>query len=629
MRNRFGLGIVLATLLAGFGYAQPFTYQGMLKQNGNPANGTLSMTFKLYDALTEGNQVGSPITQNVSVQNGLFTVSLDFGNVWNGSDRYLEIAVGSTVLSPRVKINATPYAGFAQTAGFAQRPWQSEYNRVYFYGHVGIYTDARGPAVLSLGPHDMPTKLAIWQGSQPHEMMGLGVVPGVFTFTLPNANNRFAFYNNPWPIPDEGAVSLMTILGNGNVGIGTDSPAGRLSLGDGEGFTKLILWQGNAGSMGFGVGAGQMRFYVPNSNHYFSFLNAPTGNEIVTIRGNGNVGIGTTNPAARLSLGGDNANTKLALWQGPNSGDLMGFGIGPGQFRLHLHHSGNRFSFLNAPNGSELMTIRGNGDVGIGTGINGPSYRLHVVEDNRNRLTAIYGVHTYSTDQYTTHSTYGVYGLSRTNFGAGVYGRNESTGNFATFSSGVYGYCVTGSGVLGETADESRGYGVFSFGRIGATRTKEFLIDHPLYPETHFLHHFCAEGPDPYNIYRGTVVLDARGEAWVQLPDYFEAINRDPSYHLTAVGAPMPNLHIAQKIRGNRFKIAGGAPRGEVSWEVKAIRNDRAVQQYGYQTETEKPKEIQGMYIYPELYGQPKEKGIFYRPEPVRPESTPAQPNEK
>jgi len=52
-----------------------------------------------------------------------------------------------------------------------------------------------------------------------------------------------------------------------------------------------------------------------------------------------------------------------------------------------------------------------------------------------------------------------------------------------------------------------------------------------------------------------------------------------------------------------------------VSWEVKAIRNDRWVQEYGYRTEQPKTPEHRGKYLHPELYGQPKELGIHYRPE--------------
>jgi hypothetical protein len=69
------------------------------------------------------------------------------------------------------------------------------------------------------------------------------------------------------------------------------------------------------------------------------------------------------------------------------------------------------------------------------------------------------------------------------------------------------------------------------------------------------------------------------------------------SYHLTAVGAPMPSLHVAVKIQNNRFKIAGGAPGKEVSWRVEAIRNDLWVQRYGYQTEQEKDDAIKGKYL--------------------------------
>jgi hypothetical protein len=57
-------------------------------------------------------------------------------------------------------------------------------------------------------------------------------------------------------------------------------------------------------------------------------------------------------------------------------------------------------------------------------------------------------------------------------------------------------------------------------------------------------------------------------------------------------------------------------PGKKVSWEVKAIRNDLWVQRYGYQTEQEKEDAIKGKYLNPELYGQPKERGIHYRPEP-------------
>jgi len=133
----FGLIGWLALTLASPLVAQPFTYQGFLKQNGQPVNGTTSLTFRLYDALAGGNQLGSAITQTVTVQNGLFTVELNFGTVWTGADRYLEISVGSTTLAPRVKITPAPYAAFAQ------RPWQSAGSNIFYNdGNVGIGTNS-------------------------------------------------------------------------------------------------------------------------------------------------------------------------------------------------------------------------------------------------------------------------------------------------------------------------------------------------------------------------------------------------------------------------------------------------------------------------------------------------------
>src|SRR5438067_10218682 len=71
-----------------------FTYQGQLKQNGAPVNGTLSLAFRLYAVPSGGSALGT-ITQTVPITNSLFTTVLDFGNQFNGDERYLSIAVGS------------------------------------------------------------------------------------------------------------------------------------------------------------------------------------------------------------------------------------------------------------------------------------------------------------------------------------------------------------------------------------------------------------------------------------------------------------------------------------------------------------------------------------------------------
>lgn len=94
-----------------------FTYQGSLKDSGNPANATYDFEFALFDALSAGGQIGSTIVRNtVTVTNGIFAVKLDFGSVFPGGNRYLEIRVrqsgqpGITILSPRQLINSSPYS---------------------------------------------------------------------------------------------------------------------------------------------------------------------------------------------------------------------------------------------------------------------------------------------------------------------------------------------------------------------------------------------------------------------------------------------------------------------------------------------------------------------------------------
>ncbi len=127
--------VLLALLmLSGTASARPlnaalgtsFTYQGKLTDGGAPANGTYDFEFELFDALTSGTQKGSTVTQDdVTVTDGLLTVQLDFGDVFDGTALFLEIGVrpGSstgayTALAPRQALTATPYAIYASKA-----PW--------------------------------------------------------------------------------------------------------------------------------------------------------------------------------------------------------------------------------------------------------------------------------------------------------------------------------------------------------------------------------------------------------------------------------------------------------------------------------------------------------------------------
>ena len=133
MRKSTALGVGLVCLVLF--HLQPilaqgtvFTYQGRLSQNGVPFTGTAEIAPTLWDAASGGSLVGAnnPATLLVSVSNGLFSASLDFGSApfATGSARWLQLGVRTamvpfTILSPLQPLTATPYAitaGYVTTA---------------------------------------------------------------------------------------------------------------------------------------------------------------------------------------------------------------------------------------------------------------------------------------------------------------------------------------------------------------------------------------------------------------------------------------------------------------------------------------------------------------------------------
>jgi hypothetical protein len=318
----------------------------------------------------------------------------------------------------------------------------------------------------------------------------------------------------------------------------------------------------------------------------------------------GNVGIGTSNPVYRLDIVGD------VRWSGSLQGGSVPW--------ARITGAPNFLSSV-----SVQSPLQGDGTSGNPLRLAPGTVANQVLRwtgsqwQPGSQLVLPYESSTYHTSGTTSYNT--VFAAGNTAYSAsgfigcwvsglnavGVYGLTSSNNG-----TGVAGICHSGSLAAGVYGQSSSGYAGYFNGRLTATGTKSFQIDHPLDPENYYLNHFCTEGPEPYNAYKGSVILDERGEAWVQLPDYFESVNRDPTITLTPVGAPMPSLHVAVEVQGNRFKIAGGVPGKKVFWRVEAIRNDPWVQRYGYQTVQPKEAERKGMYLHPELYGQPEDRRI-------------------
>jgi hypothetical protein len=140
---------------------------------------------------------------------------------------------------------------------------------------------------------------------------------------------------------------------------------------------------------------------------------------------------------------------------------------------------------------------------------------------------------------------------------------------------------------------------------------QHFKIDHPLDPQNKYLTHSAVESSERKNVYDGVMQLDADGTASVDLPEWFEALNGEFRYQLTAVGGAAPNLHVAEEISENRFRIAGGEGGMTVCWQVTGTRKDAASAANPFKVEEEKPQEERGRYLQPSLYGAPEEQSVM------------------
>jgi hypothetical protein len=232
------------------------------------------------------------------------------------------------------------------------------------------------------------------------------------------------------------------------------------------------------------------------------------------------------------------------------------------------------------------------------------------------------GTGTQGIGVYGTHAGggVGVFG-SAADGGAGLYGFTASgygvIGGTST-GVGVHGSSNTGIGVRGTSVSWYAGYFDGDVG-VNGTLTKSagaFKIDHPLDPTRKYLNHSFVESPDMLNVYSGTATLDAKGNATIGLPGYFDALNRDVRYQLTPIGGPAPDLHVRSGVANGRFRIAGGTAGQEVSWQITGIRKDPYAEAHRIVVEEAKPKADRGLYLNPELFGQPKEKGLDWRDRP-------------
>lgn len=167
-----------------------FTFQGRLRLTGSTyvTGQACDFRFSLWDVPSGGATVGIPLLDrpNIPVQDGYFSVDLDFGPVFDGNQRYLQIEVacpaGSGTYSPlgqRAKLNPIPYTVYAPNYSGGADWSQLTGKPVGFADDVdnlGVYTSGYGLALNSTQLSVITTTLIT--PSLLQLQIGSGCVPG-------------------------------------------------------------------------------------------------------------------------------------------------------------------------------------------------------------------------------------------------------------------------------------------------------------------------------------------------------------------------------------------------------------------------------------------------------------------
>lgn len=392
--------LVALSTLAGVhaqGVTQPFTYQGYLRQGGAPLNNpSQAMRFRIYGALTGGTALWDSGALTVNVSNGLFTVQLNPPvSVWTGADRFLEIQVGATTLSPRVRIGSTPYANTATLLNMFQTGTTNPDRMVITHSpalpNTGLmYRDtddsfhflAGGTTVLRVGLAG-PIALQIPAGAGAGRVLTSDASGNASWADLPASASV-------WAVSGANIHNTNT----GNVGIGTTNPTAKLDVRGG------MLVDSSSGSLriGFPASANQWLFNTIGGGTNLQLWENAAGAVRMFFAAGGNIGIGTTAPAARLDiLGGnwDTASTEGDLRIGSATHRLkIGIATGGGGAGHATIAAQGGVNALSLGAGTTLdtqrtLTILGTGNVGIGT--TAPAAKLDVNGTARVKVLEITG----------------------------------------------------------------------------------------------------------------------------------------------------------------------------------------------------------------------------------------------
>jgi hypothetical protein len=464
-----------------------------------------------------------------------------------------------------------------------------------------------------------------------------------------------------WTSPTTLGNSSIYQLGI-NLGIGTTSPLGALDVHDAADPFTILGTNSHANGIGVfgtsGASRGGTGVYGQSTNNtgigVFGINGSPGGIAVEGTAGALGIaikGVGKSASATSSQL----TERPLAVWGSTNQIDGVGLaGTADDGFGVlainNSQHDAAGF-FQNTATGGAAAAVEGKTSSSAGYGV----YGIATSTDTSGLAYGVYGqavtgpgVYGYSTgnsgvvgvsnttvecctqgaagiNMATSGNNNGVYGEAHSPDGVGglfenqgggliLLGRVNPSANLFTVDTNGSGFFAgdlqaNGNGTFGPTQINGQTQINGNLVVTGAITAgvKDFKIDHPLDPANKYLYHTSVESPDMMNVYNGNVTTDENGSATVELPDYFEALNRDFRYQLTVIGQ-FAQAMVAEEISHNHFTIRTSQPSVKVSWQVTGIRQDAWANAYRTPTEVDKPAEKRGTYLYPELYGASADK---------------------
>ncbi|MCO6510630.1 MAG: tail fiber domain-containing protein, partial [Aridibacter famidurans] len=395
MKSLITVAAVLSLFAGVFGQSTEFTYQGSISDSGAPANGNHDFEFLLFDSPAGGTQVGQSVSSmSVPVSDGLFSVSLDFGDQFPGAERYLEIRVrpsgtgGMTILAPRQKLGAVPYAVKSTNATNADNA--SNASNADQLGGVAAteyvvttdprMTDARAP--LPNSPSYVQNGTFV-QPSSNFNISGNGTAGGTLRANVIRAETQFDL---------RGSRVLGGDFVDRNLFVGLAAGAGN-TTGDNNSFYGMASGDFNSsGSFNsfFGAESGGTND-VGNNNAFFGFSsgfnNDANGNSFFGSRSGSHNFNGENNAFFGWSAGRENTSGSSNSFFGARSGEsgqtgdnnsFFGFAAGFaneagensffGSSAGSNNTTGNLNSFFGSFSGDQNTTGSGNSFFGASSG---------------------------------------------------------------------------------------------------------------------------------------------------------------------------------------------------------------------------------------------------------------------